>query len=82
MIIQYQSEEIAGLESQILHLQGEYAALSQSFLMALKDTAITIFSKCGPYMVSMFAGSLMSPTEIHKYQQCQFNQHGNNVIKL
>ena len=82
VIIQYQSEEIAGLESQILHLQGEYAALSQSFLMALKDTAITIFSKCGPYMVSMFAGSLMSPTEIHKYQQCQFNQHGNNVIKL
>lgn len=82
VIIQYQSKEIAGLESKVLNLQAEYAALSQSFLITLKDTAITVFSKCGPYMVSMFAGSLMSPKEIHKYHQCQFNQNGNNLIKL
>lgn len=82
VIIQYQSKEIADLESKVLNLQAEYAALSQSFLITLKDTAITVFSKCGPYMVSMFAGSLMSPKEIHKYHQCQFNQNGNNVIKL
>ncbi|GFI17943.1 hypothetical protein IMSAGC009_03115 [Lachnospiraceae bacterium] len=59
-------------------LKRNYDELSRSFLLKAQDTALTIVSKCGPCLITAFAGAVMGGDKY--FTVSQNNVNGSNII--
>lgn len=70
------------LQAKLTELQREYDYLSSSFLLKSMDTILTIVSKCGPYILTTYAGMLVSGDKYYDKSThiTQNSTSGNNII--
>lgn len=70
------------LQAKLTELQREYDYLSSSFLLKSMDTILTIVSKCGSYILTTYAGMLVSGDKYYDKSThiTQNSTSGNNII--
>ena len=70
------------LQAKLTELQREYDYLSSSFLLKSMNTILTIVSKCGSYILTTYAGMLVSGDKYYDKSThiTQNSTSGNNII--
>ncbi len=68
------------LKAKLDDLKKDYDELSRSFLFKVQDAVLTIVSKCGPYLITTFAGAIVGGDKYVTVNQSTVS--GKNVIGL
>lgn len=68
------------LQRELAAMQRQYDRLSQSFLGKACETTLRILSKCGPYLLVSYAGSLKSVNVTFDNSINQITEQGDSIV--